>query len=58
MTDSLKEHVRQRAEDEDISPSLLAGRRELERLVTGERELPILRGWRRTLVGENLLEML
>lgn len=58
MADSLKEHVLQTAENEDVPPSLLACRRELERLVTGERELPILRGWRRTLVGERLLEML
>ncbi|MCU7930628.1 MAG: ribonuclease D [Candidatus Thiodiazotropha sp. (ex Codakia rugifera)] len=56
--DRLLDHLHQTAEDEAIPPTLLTNRRDLERLVAGERELPILRGWRRTLVGEKLLEML
>jgi ribonuclease D len=56
--DRVSDLLRQTAEEETIPPSLLANRRELESLVTGERELPILQGWRLKLIGERLLEML
>ncbi|MES9854379.1 MAG: ribonuclease D [Candidatus Thiodiazotropha sp. L084R] len=56
--DRLLAYVHQIAQQEEIPPSLLINRRELERLVRGERELPILKGWRRTLVGEGVLERL
>ncbi|MCU7946297.1 MAG: ribonuclease D, partial [Candidatus Thiodiazotropha sp. (ex Cardiolucina cf. quadrata)] len=56
--DRLLDHLQQTAEDEAIPSTLLANRRDLERLVAGERELPILQGWRRTLVGKELLGML
>jgi ribonuclease D len=38
-----------------IAPEVLATRREMERLVAGARDGPILRGWRREVVGERLL---
>lgn len=38
-----------------IQPEVLATRRELVALVRGERELPVLSGWRRAVVGELLL---
>ena len=38
--------------------SALSPRADLRRLVRGERELPVLDGWRRALVGERLLECL
>lgn len=41
-----------------IQPEVLATRRELVALLRGERELPILSGWRRTIVGEPLLAAL
>jgi len=41
-----------------LSPEVLATRRDLEQLAGGERELPILRGWRRAVVGERLLTAL
>ena len=41
-----------------IKPSLLATRAELKRLVCGQRDLPVLKGWRREVVGESLLGML
>jgi ribonuclease D len=39
-----------------VSPELLATRRDLERLADGEEDIPALRGWRRAVIGEKLLE--
>ena len=36
----------------------MASRRDLERLVLGERDLEVLRGWRCALVGDDLLAAL
>lgn len=41
-----------------IQPEVLATRRELAALVRGERELPVLSGWRREVIGEPLLAAL
>ncbi len=47
------------ADEAGITPSALAGRRELERLASGEREgLDLLHGWRLKLAGAALLEVL
>jgi ribonuclease D len=54
----LGKHVDQRAREAEIAPSLLATRAELKRLVCGQRDLPVLKGWRREVVGESLLGML
>jgi len=42
----------------EIQPEVLATRRDLTALLRGERELPILSGWRRSIVGEPLLAAL
>jgi ribonuclease D len=42
----------------EIQPEVLATRRDLTALLRGERELPILSGWRRAVVGEPLLAAL
>ncbi len=41
-----------------IVPSLLATRRDVQRLVLGDRDLSVLAGWRREKVGESMLAML
>ena len=38
-----------------LSPEVLVTRRELELLAEGRRDLPVLCGWRRTVLGERLL---
>ncbi len=38
-----------------LSPEVLATRREFEMLAEGRTDVPVLRGWRRTAVGERLL---
>jgi ribonuclease D len=47
--------VQERAREVQISAALVAPRRELTRLVRGERAIALLRGWRRGFVGEQLL---
>lgn len=46
------------ARELNLSPEILSTRRELEQLAEGSRELPVLRGWRREVVGERLLQAL
>jgi ribonuclease D len=42
------------ARELDISPELLATRRELEKLAAGKRDIALLRGWRAEVVGRRL----
>ena len=55
---SLMELVKASADESGISPELLATRRELEKLVRGQRQIPVLTGWRYDLAGKKLLENL
>lgn len=55
--------VKARALDEEIAPTLLATTADLQELVDAKTnrsalDLPLLKGWRRTLVGELLLDAL
>jgi len=51
------QRLQERAEQQRISASLVATRRDLEQLVLGARDLPLLRGWRRQFIGDELLVM-
>ena len=55
---SLQERLQAIARDLGIQPEVLATRRELAALVRGARELPVLTGWRRSVIGEPLLAAL
>jgi len=46
------------AADLGLSPEVLATRRDLEQLAEGRRDLNVLRGWRRGIVGEHMLAAL
>jgi len=48
--------VDETAERARVAPAILATRAELKSLVAGERDLRVLRGWRRELIGDRLLE--
>jgi len=51
--------VRARARARGVAMPLLASRDDLERLAAGERETsPLLEGWRRKMVGEELVKLL
>ncbi|ALP52218.1 ribonuclease D [Candidatus Tenderia electrophaga] len=58
LVDVLSAIVKLSAAEHRISPATLAGRKALEALVRGERELPILTGWRRRHGGQQLLDFL
>lgn len=53
----LMKRLQERAAEERIAPALIANRRMLEQLVRGRRDLPLLEGWRKEVVGSELLEM-
>lgn len=55
---SLSAIVRARAAASEIAAPLLATRKELERLVLGERDMPVLQGWRYEVVGRALVDEL
>jgi ribonuclease D len=41
-----------------LSPEVLATRRDLEQLVEGRRDVSVLQGWRRAVVGDRMLAAL
>lgn len=50
--------VKSRAQEQGISATLLATRKDVQALIRGERDIPLLTGWRRQVVGETLLAAL
>jgi ribonuclease D len=54
----LMEVLRRRAEEIEIAPSILGTRRDVERLVAGSGEVALVRGWRRDVVGDELLRIM
>jgi len=51
--------VRLRAKQHDVAVPLLASRDDLEHLAAGDRDTsPLLEGWRRSIVGDELIELL
>ncbi|HEY5558549.1 MAG TPA: ribonuclease D [Steroidobacteraceae bacterium] len=55
---SLQQRLLAIAGELGIQPEILATRRELAAMVRGVRELPVLSGWRREVIGEPLLAAL
>ncbi len=58
VVDVLMALINLRAEEQGISPTSLAGRKEVEKLVVGDGDSKLLHGWRRAMIGEDLLAML
>lgn len=54
----IMERLRNCALEQRISVALLATRREVERLVLGDGDIPLLRGWRRELIGDAVFDLL
>jgi len=46
------------AADLGLSPEILATRRDLEQLVDGKRDVAVLKGWRRGIIGDRMLAAL
>lgn len=57
LSRQLMARIRELAEQHRISAPLLATRKDVEAMVRGQRDLPLLQGWRRDLAGEELLRM-
>lgn len=58
LVDALTALVRLKAAEGDVSAASLATRGELERLVRGERDLPVLKDWRLAMAGQSLLDFM
>jgi ribonuclease D len=55
LVTKLMAHVRAEGERQKISPEILATRRDVEQLVFSGRTEHLLRGWRRAVIGEELI---
>ncbi len=53
----LKASLKAKAEELDIRPELLAGKRDLQALASGKSETRATRGWRREILGKELLDI-
>jgi ribonuclease D len=58
QADLLAAALRLIGEQRAINGAAIASRKDLERLVGGERDLPLLKGWRKGIAGGLLLELL
>ncbi len=50
--------VRVRADENSLNPTILASRKDLEKLLFNEADIPLLHGWRFSMVGEELQQLL
>lgn len=58
LVDAMMAVVRLRGGQKSISPQTLANRQDLERLLSGDQEIPLLRGWRFMLAGRDVQALL
>ncbi len=58
LVDVMMALLRERCREQAVSPGAVAGRRELEKLIMGQRDIPLLHGWRATVAGHSLLALL
>ena len=58
VLDILTGLVRLRADENSLNPVILATRKDLESLLLGDDESPVLHGWRYSMVGQELQDML
>ncbi len=58
LADTLMAYLRLLGQQNQISPASLATRKEIEKLVRGRRDIPLLHGWRGHIVGNPLLELI
>lgn len=58
IADLLMCSLRLLAQENDITYTALASRKDLEKMVTGDKEIELLHGWRHALAGEKLQQVL
>ena len=54
IVDALMSLLRKYCIEQEIAPVALASRKDIERMVAGETDLPLLQGWRNDIVGHHL----
>lgn len=58
IADILMYYLRSSAESHRIAPAMLTSKRDIDQLVRGNREIPLLQGWRKECCGERLMGLL
>jgi ribonuclease D len=58
LVDAMLAVVRLRGAQHDVSPQTLTSRQDLERLLTGETDVPLVHGWRAVLAGREVQALL
>lgn len=58
LVDALMAVLRERCEGAKVTPAAVASRRDLERLVLGDTDVPLLHGWRAAIAGHQLAAFL
>ena len=58
LTDLLMAALRLQSQQKRISTAIIATRKDIEKLVMGERDLPVVKGWRKHIVGDTLLDII
>lgn len=58
QTDLLMAALRAIALENELAPASIANRKELEQLVRGDRDVDLLRGWRRAAAGTRLVDII
>lgn len=58
VVDLLMAVLRLRGAENEVSPALLASRKQVEAMVAGETDVPVLHGWRAELAGHDLQAVL
>lgn len=56
--DMLMAALRKLAADAELAPASIASRKDLEKLVRGDMDTPVLKGWRKAAAGDRLLDVL
>jgi ribonuclease D len=58
LADIMMALVRLRGAESAVNPALLASRDELARLILGQTDVELLHGWKRNLIGDDLLRLM
>jgi ribonuclease D len=58
LVDVMMALVRLSGEENRLNPAVLVSRKQLEKLVCGETDIDVMKGWRKKLVGEQLARFL
>lgn len=58
IVDALMALVKKLCDEQSIAPVAVTSRKEMERMISGETDLPILQGWRNEIVGHHLKNFL